>query len=548
MSYIIGLYSIPDISNDPYPMLVHDHNLAVLEDGKLISYLHLERYTRTKYDSSLPKKFKNIIKNLNLTDRSDQVFIFTDHEIGRASIGLDGDVRFEASYSPVLKGEIEPGRFYFYGQWPEAYVINHELAHLYSCIPFYGDFKENSLLVHFDGGASLSNFSAWTFRNNKIKLLESHYSYKWLSALFNANALVFSMVKAKKDDQNSVPGKFMGLEAFGEYIAEIENWLVKNNFFSNIWSRKKDFFCSVKSTFGIDIGHIDNKDPFIQDIAATIHEIFVRESLKAFERLAEITNSEYLYYSGGSALNIKLNARLHNSGLFKEVFIPPCTGDSGLAIGAAVAGSIHKGFKIEKVSPYLNNYLIEDYKYYSYTEKEISLAGDMLAAGKVIAVCNGYGEAGPRALGNRSILGRADRKSIAKRISTESKQREWYRPVAPIMLLKNAELFTGIEKFPQIADFMLMEYEILPEAKTMIAGCVHSDGTSRIQILRERNQNKYIYDLLNYLDRKYGIKALINTSFNRKGEPIVHTHKEAIESASAMSLDGVVLNGKLKKL
>ncbi len=548
MTRIIGCYFIPDINDDKYPSLIHDHNLAIYCCGRIETYLHQERISRIKYDASIGNTFEEISRELSLIPAKKNIFVFVDHEIGRASISRKGQIRLESTWKEGLENTLEPARLYWFGEWPEAYMLNHELAHLYSCIPFYGMFKENSLLVHFDGGASQSNFSAWTFLEGKIKLVEAHYDLKWLSGLFNANALVFSMVGAKKNEQNAVPGKFMGLEAYGEYRKEIENWLIDEDYFKDCWSSKKHLFDSIKRNFGVELKHIDIKNKFIQDIASTIHAVFIRESLKVFKRLQGQIGADYLYYSGGTALNIKLNNAILQSGLFKNIFIPPSTNDSGLAIGAAVAVAIHKGEKVGITGPFLNNYKIEGYNIFEYSQNDLQLAAKEIIEGKVLAICNGYGEAGPRALGNRSIIARADNKKLAQKISQECKKREWFRPIAPVILEKNLELLTGEETAPEIAQFMLTEFSIKRSGVSLIEGCVHVDGTSRIQVIKERSFNPFLYDLLTYLDVSYGLKALINTSFNRQGEPIVHTRHQAIESAKSMKLDGVIINGKLKIL
>ena len=547
MSTIIGLYGIPDLSNDEYPFLVHDHNITVFENGNIKNYLHLERFTRKKFDAGMPGMITDISRTLGLIPANESIFIFVDHEIGRAFLSDDKQVRFEAPFSEKLSVAPEKARLYWYGNYPEAYIINHELAHIYSCVPFFGDFKENSLAIHFDGGASRSNFSAWTHKEGKLKLLEANYDYKWLSGLFNANALVFAMVNTKKKEQNSVPGKFMGLEAYGNYNREIEKWLIENDFFSSIWSSKSTFFKQAGKKFGVTLKHIDNKSPFIQDIAATIHEIFIREMMKVFTKLAKKSCADYLYYSGGSALNIKLNAAILRSGLFKEVFIPPCTNDSGLSLGAIAALCDMKGIPIKTVTPYLNNFAKKMPEVSDINFSSINKIGDLIAENAVLGICNGDGEVGPRALGNRSIIARADSKQLVRKISIECKQREWYRPVAPIMLEKNAKYFTGHMHFEPISELMITEYKILPEKIQELEGCVHIDGTSRIQVLRSAEQNKFMFELLSYLDEKHKIKALINTSFNRKGEPIVQTTDQAFEAATAMKLDGVVLNGELKE-
>ncbi len=545
---IVGLYAIPDTNSQDYPEWVHDHNITILNGGNLIWFLHLERISRIKYHSGFPGVLENLAREMKLIPANDKIFVFVDHEVGRSFISRSGKIRFEAPLNKQLITQPERGNFYWFGERPEAYVLNHELAHIYSCVPFYGQFKENSLLVHFDGGASKSNFSAWMYIGGELKKVEAHYKYKWLSSLFNANALVFKIVGASKKEQNAVPGKFMGLEAYGKYNAEIEKWLVSNDFFQNIWGSSKSFFVAVKKKFNISISDFDNKHPLIQDISATIHEVFLREMLLVFERLQEEMNAEYLYYSGGSALNIKLNARLLEKNLFKDIFIPPCTNDSGLSLGAATAINIMCNKPLEVQSPYLNNYKIEDYNSYTYMERDIIQVASEICEGKIVGICNGYSEIGPRALGNRSIIARADRKNIAIKLSQQIKKREWYRPVAPVMLLRNARYFTGRNDFPIISKFMLTEFKIMPDKTEGIEGCVHIDGTSRVQVIFKKEDNPYLYDLLDYLEHKHNIRALINTSFNRKGEPIVHTVENALQSAEEMHLDGLVLNGKYRKL
>jgi carbamoyltransferase len=131
-------------------------------------------------------------------------------------------------------------------------------------------------------------------------------------------------------------------------------------------------------------------------------------------------------------------------------------------------------------------------------------------------------------------------------VSEEHKKREWYRPVAPIMLEKNAKYYTGLEKIHHLSKYMLLDFKILDDKIKEITGVVHVDGTSRIQTIFDRTENPFIYDLLMELDLNFGVKAIINTSFNVKGEPIVHTVDDALRSAQNMKLDAVILNGKVQ--
>ena len=302
-------------------------------------------------------------------------------------------------------------------------------------------------------------------------------------------------------------------------------------------------FRGCQKDWRVDLKSFNQKDPFIQDVAATLQELFSQEILNKLKELQEITSTENLYYTGGSALNIVANTRIVNSKIFKQVFIPPCTEDSGLALGAAAFAEWKKHGKVEANSAYLNNWGIENYKA-DFSEETITEVAEQLAAKKLIGICNNFGEAGPRALGNRSILAFAGSKELSKILSTEKKGREWYRPLAPVALEENVKYFTGQSEVHPLSKFMLLDFAVLPEKQSEIAGAIHADGTARFQSISKEKDNPFLFALLKKVDEKYGIKALINTSFNAGGEPIVHTEEGALKSAKKMQLDGVVLNGK----
>ena len=166
---------------------------------------------------------------------------------------------------------------------------------------------------------------------------------------------------------------------------------------------------------------------------------------------------------------------------------------------------------------------------------------------KIAGICNGTAETGPRALGNRSLVALADSRELAQKISMEVKKREWYRPVAPIMLLENAKTVVE-QKVSFLARFMLQDFTVKNGYREKMAGVVHANNTARIQTVADKSENPFMFRLLSFLHEKYGVNALINTSFNAQGEPIVHTAQQALQSAKKMKLDGIVINGKLEVL
>jgi len=549
MTTTLAIYGIQDRNDFKYPGFTHDHNVCVMQNGKIIQYLHLERYTRRKYDNRLHIFIEELLaeKVLELPDTFEVISV--NSFAGRAFISQNGNVRIEPTSTQKVSTDLQAASAWFqHGKWEgkeiQAYEISHELAHVFSCLPFYGNLKDNSLLVHFDGGASLGNFSAFLYKSGRLGCLEYHWQMSHLSKFFNDNALTFAIIGAKPGEHCSVAGKLMGYAAMGKARTDIRNWLRDNGFFKDIWHDTSVFYHSAQQNFAWTGDLSNDKDPFLMDIAAAFQAEFQDEVVQKFIDLQKRTQTDFLYYAGGCALNIVTNSELIRRNIFKDIFIPPCCNDSGLSIGAAAFVQWKKGINIQVHSPYLNNINLPKNQL-SYSQKDIAQTARRIMKGQVIGICNGEAEVGPRALGNRSLIVRPDSRKIAQKVSMQCKKREWYRPVAPIMLARNAHKVSG-QKVHHLAAYMLLDVEILAEYRTALAGVVHQNNTARIQMITHKNENPFMYDLLDYLDEKYDVLGLINTSFNQQGEPIVQLPEEARASAQAMSLDAVIINGKLK--
>lgn len=552
MKPIFTFYGIADRFPHHFPAYVHDHNLCLMDQGRVVDYLHLERISRRKYDNHLPNWLEQLEEEGLLKVPRDAVWVGVNSFVGNSFISRHGRFRLEGMQSGYLDtGLWNANAWHQPSPWegykPEAYLISHELAHIGSCLPFYGDFKDNSLLVHFDGGASLGNYSAFLFKEGKLTLIENSWEMSDLSKLFNDNGLGFALMKAKPGQHTSVPGKLMGYAALGTYREELVNWMEEHNFFRDAWGNREGFYAVAKEVFGWAGDLNDLQDPFLKDVAAAIQGYFEKRFLAKLKLLQESVSVKYLYMAGGCALNILANSKILDSGLFKEVFIPPACNDSGLALGAAAMYSWLNGTSIPLHTPYLNNVGLS-VNQIDFSTESLKRIGEILMNGELVGVCNGYGEAGPRALGNRSILARADKKGIARKLSVEAKGREWFRPVAPVMLEKNVRKVSGLGRVPRIAEYMLMNFKVLPEFIPKMEGAIHAQNGARIQSVSERKANPFLYDLLSLMESEFGQVALLNTSFNYMGEPIVHTEANALASAQKMELDALVVNGKLLEL
>jgi len=547
----IAIYGIKDLSSEDRPVLVHDHNICVMSEGKIIQYLHLERYTGRKHDNRLDLFIEELVEEgiIHLPEKFD--FVCVNSFLGNGFISKNGKIRFERTdfHSGLAtisngNGKIKIGRSEISEH--RFFHCSHELAHVGTCLPFFGSFRENSLLVHFDGGAGNGNFSAFHFIDGTIIEIESGWHMSQLSKLFNDNALVFAILNSKPSDHCSVPGKFMGYAAMGLSSEEILKWLKENDFFANHWDKESKILQSANNTFGYLFDRIDNTSVFWQNVAASIQGYFTQRVLAKLQSLQEKSNADFLYYSGGCALNIVTNSKIIASGIFLDVFIPPCCNDSGLSIGAAALLEWQKGNKILLHSPYLNNVGIMSIEN-TIRQEAIHQTAEILLKNGIVGICNAAAEAGPRALGNRSLIALANNKTLAQRLSMDIKKREWYRPVAPIML--NSIALKIIENTGHhLSQFMLLDFQIKKEFAKDFEGVIHANNTARIQTINSERDNPFMFSLLSYLFEKHGIKALINTSFNANGEPIVHTPDMAILAAKSMKIDAIIIDNNFRKL
>ncbi len=524
----------------------HDHSVTFSTEGKITDYLHLERMTRKKYDNRIPD---NLLKIINSYGYDHYELDFTS--VNTFSLGNDFFKKADSSIvssDRSLNIDTEPisdlkHRFVkadIFGSKKEILVVPHELAHIFTCVPFYGFFKNNSLLIHIDGAASISNASAWHYLNGDLKLIG--YSSKFHDALlnFSTNNLTLKILGIPYENYKSAPGKLMGLSSFGNINMDLYQNLVANKFLYN-YENSEEINQFIKNN-NYRTSKIKLKDQFSYDFAASVQKYFEDKIISFIEENQLITGAKYLYYSGGAALNIKLNSKLAKFEKFKEIYIPPAPGDSGLSIGAVSYYNWINNINTSEFSVFGNNYNLNEWKFDpNYSIDEIC---KHIFNGKVIGIAVGKAEIGPRALGHRSIIA-IPRKEMFRKVSMEIKNREWYRPLAPVILESLMdEMFDNIIKTPYMY-YMLQEFDVKKEMRDKYPAIVHVDGTSRPQIVKDDNKELIlISNILKTMYNNYNIHCLINTSFNVAGEPIVHSKQDAIDSGKSMGLDGIIFNNE----
>lgn len=285
------------------------------------------------------------------------------------------------------------------------------------------------------------------------------------------------------------------------------------------------------------------------DIARSLQLALEETVLGIVSWLHKATGEEHLCIAGGVALNCVLNARIRDDGPFRHIWVQPAAGDAGTALGAALwlDAQLREGgerryrmdhaylgpsYSEEEIESFLRRAKLP-YRRMANVAEEVA---DLLAQDKITGWFQQRMEFGPRALGARSILASPLHASMQARLN-EIKDREDFRPVAPVVLEEEAALwFAGADVSP----FMLFVYDVLPEKATLIPAVRHVDGTARIQTIN-REQHPLYYDLLRAFAARTGVPALVNTSFNTRGEPIVCSPRDAIECFWTSPLDALAI-------
>jgi carbamoyltransferase len=266
--------------------------------------------------------------------------------------------------------------------------------------------------------------------------------------------------------------------------------------------------------------------------------------------------------AGGVALNSVANGRILLETPFEEVFIQPAAGDSGGALGAAlyvyhVLLGQPRRFVMEHAywgpaytSDEVRTAIESSGRAYEHIDEQEKLADlmveDMLA-GKVIALFQGRLEWGPRALGNRSILADPRRAEMKDIVNSRIKFREPFRPFAPVVLEERAsEFYEGIEEATRHYPlrFMLMVFRVREGVRDRIQAVTHEGGTGRVQTVRAE-WNRLYHLTVSRFEQATGVPMLLNTSFNLRGEPIVNTPANALNTFAASDIDTLYMDGHL---
>lgn len=471
-------------------------------------------------------------------------------------IGLDPFLKVRSTGVPIL-------------------TIPHHYGHAVSTFATSG-FAESAILVVDGAGSPATDFTvaetnvlnghgidAWETislyygNGTEVTPLEKHVvdrgawfvPYKSEMPAFGSLGGMFSAAAQQIFGESSEAGKVMGLAAYG-----------KPEFPSNeFFEIERGRFC-YKDTVPLRFRHERRWPDAAQEyeaLAASVQAALETALLYLVQHLRELCGSSNLCYAGGVALNSVANERIIRESGYENVYIIPAAEDSGAAIGAAYHGLWHlTGHNSRRrllhdavgrtYSPADVSAALQDQTKITVVDSTnvIDDAVELLCDGKIIGWFDGGSELGPRALGQRSILcdpRRPDGKEILNR---RVKMREAFRPFAPAAILEEAPNWFEFGGSSPESPFMLRVCEVNPQRKDEVPAIVHADGTGRLQTLT-REANGRFYELVRRFYERTGVPMVLNTSFNRMGQPIVETPAHAIECLLSTGLDCCVFEDRI---
>ena len=568
----------------------HDAAAALVVDGKIISAAQEERFTRKKNDSDFPRHAAQFcLRHANLTPAQLDAVVFYDKPILKFARLLEtylavapGGWRTFPTVMSNWLGEKLDLRKAIRAELPELrpdceiLFTEHHQSHAASA--FYPSPFNEAAILTIDGVGEWATTTIGHGRGSEIKMLKELRFPHSLGLVYSAftDYCGFRI--------NSGEYKLMGLAPYGEpkFADAIRRELLDIKPDGSFWLNL-DYFNFLRGTtmtnekfhklFGGSPRGLEEKiQQRHSDVARSIQLVTEEIMLLLARHAREVTGQKNLCLAGGVALNCVANGIILREKIFEKIWIQPAAGDAGGALGAALAAwyanednprvaipadsmqasLLGPGFSDDEIETVLRSYNAVFQK----LEKDalLDFTVELLKAERVIGWFQGRMEFGPRALGNRSILGDARSRKMQSVMNLKVKFRESFRPFAPIVRRERvADYFELDVASPYMLLVAPVKKELcrevsqevkgldrLKEIRSTLPAVTHVDYSARIQTV-ERDGNPLLYDLLLRFEQATGCGVLVNTSFNVRGEPIVCTPDDAYSCFMNTEMDYLIM-------
>jgi carbamoyltransferase len=576
----------------------HDSAAALIVGGRIVAAAQEERFTRKKYDSRYPRHAIDYclaetgitLKDVDHVAFYDKPFLkferlletylaFAPRGFTSFRMAIPVWLKEKLFQKNLLADELRALEPDF--DWENRLLFaEHHQSHAASAF-FPSPFQE-AVVLTMDGVGEWATMSAGHGSGNRLELVkEIHFPHS-LGLLYSAFTYYIGF------KVNSGEYKVMGLAPYGEpkYTQLILDRLIDLKPDGSFRLNQEYFnYCTgltmtngrFDALFG---GPARRPDEILtqrhMDLAASVQAVLEEAVLRLTRSLAAETGAKNLCLAGGVALNCVANAKVLRDGRFDNIWIQPAAGDAGGAIGAALAAYYLYKDQPRKISSGLDDmsgsYLGPAFGQ-DEVERRLRAAGavfdvlddtmllgrtvDALADGEAVGWFQGRMEFGPRALGNRSILGDPRSPSMQRTLNLKVKYRESFRPFAPSVLREDAadwfQLDVDSPYMLLVADVVARHRRMMTDAEKKLFGIdklnvprsdipavTHVDYSARIQTVHKET-NPHYHALLTAFKAKTGCPVLVNTSFNVRGEPIVCTPEDAFHCFMGTEIEVLVV-------
>ncbi|MBA2862735.1 carbamoyltransferase C-terminal domain-containing protein [Methanococcus maripaludis] len=484
----------------------HNSSASLIDEKEIIYAASEERFTRKKNFRGYPA---------NSIDYGINSFVSEKDELSAITVGGQFRKGERLKKLKILQENLEIPMYYF----------NHHLCHAASYK--LSDFKECLILTMDGGGDGLSS----TVSIGNGSKIETIAQSDLIDSVGDFYASITELLGFKPMEDE---GKVMSLSSFESDDSKINLDIIDYNEKTKSFKNYLGVIGSesTKALKRILDYSTPNKSYDIQ-ISKFVQSKLEEVVLKLLKQFVEETGIKNIVFSGGVAQNVKLNKQIIEQDFVDNLYVPPFTGDEGLSIGSSILCSKHDfdlkntylGYEIDNCNVEKIVDLEKNFKVQYIEENDISESvGKLISENKLVCVSREKMEFGPRALGNRSILGlptNENAKKLAKTLKRNS-----FMPYAPTILDEYSESYLKNKKY---SPYMTMLFDCFESKKSEIEGTVHVDGTTRAQTLK-KEFNGTFYNTINFLNDATQIPAVLNTSFNLHGEPIVCNEIDAINS------------------
>lgn len=540
---------------------MHDSSACLVRDGELLFAVAEERISRVKHDAGFPHRaIRACLEFAGLKASQLDEVCFGWQTAGptyRHDLKCYATGRMPLNYLNGLNSTRHFLSMWHQGGGAKRFAqhfgpakarmrfVDHHLAHAISAYAYSG--FDDAAVVVMDGRGAWEATSIWHGRDGRLDHVLTIPFPDSIGHFYSEFTEYLGF------QRNSDEWKVMGLAPYGKPGADLSAFIDLQAEPYRVSTRHLMSnglpFAEMTRRFGsprVPESRIEERH---KDVAYAVQDACETAMMRVAHLAAKKTGSKNLCLAGGVALNSKANGKIAASGMFAQLFVQPAASDDGVALGAALAPYMHNGGKLPNramrhayFGPAFDDAAIEaalrTYKIRcSRVEDPAAAAAERLADGKILGWFQGRMEFGPRALGNRSILADPRDPEMNAKVNNAVKFREWWRPFAPSLKKEAAgEYLESATDSP----FMILTAQVKREKRSVIPAVTHVDGSARPQTV-EKEINPLYWRLIDEFGKRTGVPVVMNTSFNLRGEAIVHTPTDAIRTFYSSGMDALVI-------